>query len=581
MKFSYLASFAMVAVVLSSCGGLNKMKETVGTLKPTVTPEVLEMKGGKVEVAISGNFPPKFFNKKAILEVTPVLKYTNGETAYPTVAFQGEKVQANNKVIKYKEGGDYSLSGTVDYNKDMMVSDLILKLTASVKDKKVDWGTIKIANGVKATASLVVKDPKALTMKDNFQRVTGDSYEADIHYLMNKADVRPTELKKEEVKKLREYIKNAASDSQKRQLSNIVISAYASPDGPQNLNANLANDRKVSADKFLKEFINEKAAKKGKKASKKETLNSKMDSLFSMMSTPEDWDGFKDLMEKSDIKDKDLVLRVLSMYSDPDVREREIRNISKAFEEIADKILPQLRRSKMIAKINVIGKSDEQLKQLSASNPDSLNLEELLYAASLTKDNDAKLSIYQAAEKKYPDDVRIKNNLGYTYLQLNKIADAKSSFEAAKAIKDDDIIRNNLGCVALLEGDNKAAENLFTSAAAAGSAVNYNLGIVKIISGDYPSAVNYFGNANEVNAGLAKLLNGQYDAAITTLGNAPECSLGYYLKAVAAARSGNSDVMFSNLRSAVAKDASYKAYAQKDVEFLKFFNDATFKSIVQ
>jgi tetratricopeptide (TPR) repeat protein len=574
ITMNYVASFLTAAIVLSSCGGLNKMKETAGTMKPTVVPEILEMKGGQVEMTVKGNFPPKFFNKKAVLEVTPVLKYANGETAYQSKTFQGEKVEANNTVIKYKEGGAYEITGKVPYTEDMMLSELVLKLNASLKDQKVDFGTIPVGNGVKATSTLVQKEAKVLTLPDNFKRVTGSSYDAQILYEINKANIRSSELKKADVKGLDKYIKETTKNPNTK-LTGIQISSYASPDGPEKLNAKLADGRKTSADKFLVDQL------KKDKELKKTFTKSKIDSLFSLLSTPEDWDGFKTLMEKSTIKDKDLVLRVLSMYSDPEVREKEIKNISSAFEEIAEKILPQLRRSKMMVKVDLIGRSDEEIKKTAAGNPDTLSLEELLYAGNLIQDLNSKASVYQAAVKKYGNDVRGHNNLGVVYFKQGKIADAKAEFEAAKAISETDVVKNNLGAVALAENDNAKAEELFTSAMGAGEVVNYNLGIIKIIDGDYDKAVNYYGNACEFNAALAQLLSGKPEVAVKTLGCVKEeTPLVDYLKAVAGARTNNNDLMFSNLRNA-SKDAKLKARAVKDAEFFKFYKDETFLSIVK
>ncbi len=287
-------------------------------------------------------------------------------------------------------------------------------------------------------------------------------------------------------------------------------------------------------------------------------------------------------MEKSDIQDKDLILRVLSMYSDPNVREKEIRNISQAFEEIKVKILPELRRSKFVVNAEESGYSDEQLVELSSSNPDTLSLEELLYAANLVQDMNKKAEIYRKASAKYPNDVRSKNNLGYVLIALGQLDEAKTVLEEAKAIEDNNAVKTNLGAIALLKGDTATAEALLTAAISAGEAPNYNLGILNIIKGKYDIAISYFGNACDYNAALAKLLNKNYEAAINTIGCTKEESAKvYYLKAVLGARTENSDMVFNNLRTAVGMDVNLKAYAAKDVEFIKYFNDETFKSIIQ
>jgi tetratricopeptide (TPR) repeat protein len=568
-KISYLATL-LAAIVLSSCGGLNKMKDTASTVKYSVNPPVLESKAGEIEVTVSGKFPVKYFNKKAVLVATPVLKYAQGETAFKPYTVQGEAVQGNDKVVKYKEGGDFSYTDKIAYNPDMKVSQLEIRVKGTVKKTVVDFPAVKVGDGVIATEFLVVKDPRAISLKDNFQRVTPSSYETAINYVINKADVRPTELKKDEIKKFQASLAATQADSTQK-IKGIEISAYASPDGPMDLNEKLADKRKESASQYFT------------KEAKKDKVSKVADeSIFKYLTTPEDWDGFKALMEKSDIKDKELILRVLSMYTDPIVREKEIKNITAAFEEIKVKILPDLRRSKFKINVDKVGYSDEQLVAIGTSTPDSLKLEELLYTASLVPDMDKKLTIYQTAAKKYPEDFRAKNNVGYVLIQLNRASEAKASFDAAKQIQDNDVVKNNLGVVAFLGGDLKAAEELFTSAMGAGEVVSYNLGIIKIIQGKYADAINYFGNTFEVNAALAKLLAKQNDAALATLnGVKSEEAIVYYLRAIVGARTQNTDMLYNNLRIAAGKSAALKANAKIDMEFAKYFTEDTFKSIVQ
>ena len=571
MKNNKLSLFAtlLAAIVLSSCGGLNKMKDTAKTINYSVTPSPLEVKGGKIEVAVTGKFPAKYFNKKAVLEVTPVLKYDGGETALKPIKIQGESVQANNKVIKYTEGGSYSYSDTVSFKKEMMVSQLEIRVKATLGKSVADFAPVKVDDGAIATEYLVVKDPRAIALGDKFVRSTSDKFETDIKYMINQAEIRPAETKKDELKKFNETLKALDADP-KKEIKGIELSSYASPDGSLDLNEKLAGKRKESASKYFgKEF-------------KKAKYEKVKDELFTYLVTPEDWDGFKALLEKSDLKDKELILRVLSMYSDPNVREKEIKNISAAYDDLKIKVLPQLRRSKLSVNVMLNGKTDQELVAAAQSNPESLDVEEALFAGNLISDNNQKLALYQAAAKKFPSDVRPINNVGYISLKMNKVAEAKSAFETAQKIKDNDVVKNNLGVVALLEGDLKKAEDLFTAGLGAGEQVNYNLGIIKIIQGKYSDAINYFGNAAEINAALAKLLIKQNDQAMTTLnGVKSEDALVSYIRAIIGARTQNTDMLFTNLRIAAGKSAALKANAAKDLEFGKYFQDATFKSIVQ
>jgi tetratricopeptide (TPR) repeat protein len=352
----------------------------------------------------------------------------------------------------------------------------------------------------------------------------------------------------------------------------LEISAYASPDGALDLNTRLASQRQKSAEMYLAGQL-------------KKTKVEIADELMSMLSTPEDWDGFKKLMEASDIQDKEMILRVLSMHSDPVVREQEIKNLSAAFEVIAEEILPQLRRSKFTVSMEHIGWSDAELKDLWKSDPDKLALEELLYTATLMEDNDTKLAIYKKTTEAHPGCLRGHNNLGAILFEMGKVDEAAAAFKAAKAIKDLDIINNNLGAVALKKGDVAAAKEAFTASLAAGPKVNYNLGIVNIIEGDYQTAVNYFGSESSYNAALAKYLAGDDESAWRMIANMEmKGGMGYYLRAVIAAHQDKPDVALENLKLGVQNcmDPQWmKARAAKDLEFAKIMNDPGFQAIVQ
>jgi Flp pilus assembly protein TadD len=547
------------------------MVDNAETVNYEVTPSPLETHGGEVEVTIKTTFPEKYFNKKAVVEATPVVKYEGGQAEFESTTLQGEKVEANNKMIPYA-GGDYTYTGKIAYVPDMLSSDLVVEMTAQIKDKDpVMIPGVKIADGVIATSTLVQNKPKAILVGDNFQRVVPESYEADIHYVINKYNVRSSELKSDDVKDLKSKV-SEAKDNERIEIKGAKISAYASPDGEFDLNEKLSDNRSKSAKTYLNSVL---------KKSKVDGFNE--EGFLNMMSTPEDWEGFKALMEASDIQDKELILRVLSMYSDPAVREKEIKNMAEAFEEIKVKILPELRRSKMFVNVEKIGYSDEELAELVKSNPDTLNEEEILYAATLTDNNAEKLAIYKKAAENFPESFRAKNNTGYILMEQGKTAEAKAAFEEAKAIEENSVVKNNLGAVALAEGDLAAAEELFTSAMGAGDAVNYNLGIIKIKQGDYPAAVNYFGNKPSFNAALAQLLNGDTEKALTTLGEIGDTddAMVYYLKAVCGARAGREEVVLNNLRKAVELDGSLKAYAVKDLEFRNYAESEAFSGIVQ
>lgn len=560
----------LAAAVMTSCSGLNKMKKNSGLVKYEVIPKVLQTDAGLVNVTIKGVFPDKYFDKKTTLTATPVLTYTGGETAFDKVqVVQGESVQGNNQVITYN-GGNFTYTGVVPYKDAMKVSELMLQVKAKRGAKSVDFDPVKLADGVIATSTLVEKHGRAIMMKDNFVRVIPENQMADINYLINQYNVRPAELKAEDISKLKEYIKSVSTDPN-RQLKGVVVNSYASPDGTMKINEPLSANRGTSADKFLKnEFVKIEAAKAA--------------GFFDEKTTPEDWDGFKAEVEKSTLQDKDLILRVLSMYSDPDVREKEIKNMSAAFEALKTDILPRLRRSKMIVNVDKVGRSDEQILAQAKSDPSVLSLEEMLYAATLTTDANEQLKFYQAAAASDPKFIRAANDIGYTYMTLGKTDEAIAAFEKAKAIENNDVIKNNLGFASLVKGDLVKAEEYFNSMTSATPESKWGLGVIAITKGEYDKAVNYFGTEPCFNLALAQVLKGDVNKAKATLDSMKEmckCGKPSYLKAVVGARLDDKNYMLAGLREAIGFNADWKAYAKTDIEFAKYFNDDTFKSVVQ
>lgn len=560
----------MLGVLLSNCGKLILPPEY------KVTPNPLEMHADSVEVTISGTFPEKGLHKKAVAEITPVIKYKDGgEKALKSITLQGEKVEANNNVIAVA-GGSFSYNDKVAFEEGMRMSSLEVRASATKKSKTLTLDPINIAPGVIATPGLVMLDSRPILLGDNFVRITSESKGADIHFPINSSNYSGAELKAEDIKLLKDYIKEA-TENERRQFKGVKIEGYASPDGPQELNTGLAEKRAGTAKDLLgKEF--------------KKVEEAKDAAFFASSSTAEDWDGFKSAMQESSIEDKDLILKVLSMYSDADVREKEIKNISQVYTTLKSDILPKLRRSKMNVKVDVVGYSDEEIKAIFSVKPDSLKVEELLYAATLYTSLDDQLKVYKAFISTYPSDVRGPNNAGYCLLKQGKVGEAKKYFEDAKAIENSNsAVMNNLGAVAIREGEfDQAIEYLKSSGG--GAEVNYNMGIISVKRAglnsdayDYGEAVAKFGSDCSFNAALAKLLAGSVDQVVKTIDCAEnkDDAMMYYLKAIAGARQGDSDLVFNSLRVAVEKDASIGNKAKNDMEFGKYMEDDTFKSIVK
>ncbi len=574
MKRTRINLFATVALAafLASCSGLDKMKENAPEVNYTVTPEVLETHGGQVPVTIQVQIPGGYFDKKTELEATPVLVYEGGETAYSPYRLQGEKVDGNAKVISYSNGGQYTFEGTVDYNENMRVSDLVVRITASRGGNSIDFEPVKIAEGVIATSHLLGKKGAVAALgEDNFQRITPEDEEADIHYVIQRSNVRNSELSKEDIKALEDYVE-ATKEAEDKEFKGANISAYASPDGPIDLNTKLAKAREESAKKYLADYFKEA-----------EVEGADGDDFYELRNTPEDWDGFKKLVQESDIEDKDLILRVLSTHNDPEVREEEIKDMSATYEVLADKILPELRRSVLNVNVEVIGKSDDEISDLAENDPSELSEEEILYAATLTDDLDEQLEIYETALDQHSNSWRAQNNIGVVHYKNDDIEGAKAAFEKANDMKaNESVVVNNLGVMALYEDDVETAQEYFDSAAGAGSALDNNLGVLAIYNGDYDEAVRYFGNSNSCNAALAKILNGNYDSALATLNaNTKESGIKHYLKAIIGARQNDTDMLFEELPKAISLDPELKEVAATDMEFARYFEDSSFKEIVQ
>jgi tetratricopeptide (TPR) repeat protein len=564
----------ITAVALTSCTGLGKLVKNADKITYKVTPDPMEMHGDSITVNIAGTYPAKIFPKKATVTTTPVIKYNGGEKALKPVVLVGEKVAEAPKgstMISNSKGGSFSYTDKVAYTPEMKVATLEIKAGGAVKKKTKELPAKKVADGTIITPLLVKADDKAIIGKDNFQKVVPHNEMAQIFFVINQSQVRGSELNSAEMKALKSYISSAVMNPNIA-FKNMNISAYASPDGELTLNANLAENRAKESKKAFMAMFKDKKMK---------VEAGQKDEFYNIVTTAEDWDGFKKAMEASSIADKDLILRVLTMYPDGETREKEIKNLAKTYTEVADKILPKLRRSVMTLNVDVNSRTDEQITKLAASSPDSLSVEEILYAATLTQDINTKLDIYKKAEAKYASDWRTSNNVGMVYLMQNKLNDAEAEFKKADALMaNNPVVKNNLGIVARWKGDRKAAMDMYKSASAAGPDVTYNMGIIEIQNGNYAAAVADFGSNNSFNAALAKLLNGNPEGAMSTVDASPDkdAALSFYLKAIAGARQGKADVMNNNLKAAIQKDASFKQMAKDDAEFIKFRDNADFKA---
>lgn len=594
-SFKTLGLAIVTAVGLTACDGLAKLVKNADQITYRVTPEVMTVQGDSVTIAIKGTYPAKVFPKKATVVTTPVIVYNGGEKAFTPITLIGESVQGKGTKITNSKGGSFSYVGNpkIAYTPDMKVATLELRASGQMKTKTKSLPAKKVADGIITTPLLVKIDDKVLLATDTLQKSSLATKSVNIHFLIdesrvlgkaispaiasmyhyNNTAVALSASNEEQLNTFKSFVTEAKANGSV--LKGITVSAYASPDGELSLNTNLAEERATNSIKEMIKIFKEKNT---------QVDSATMESFYTKVTTAEDWDGFKTAMEASSIPDKDLILRVLTMYPDGETREREIKNLSATYTEVADKILPQLRRSVLTLNLEEKGKSEDQILKMASSTTDSLSVAELLYAATLTEDLNVKAEIYKKGVRMYPNDWKVLNNLGYVYVLQNQIDDAAALFQQADTLNvDNPIIKNNLGVIAHKKGNRKEAMTLFSSATSAGSEVSYNMGIIEIQNGNYPAAVTDFGDNNSFNAALAKLLNNGVDDAIAAIDNSNEKeeALSFYLKAIAGARKNSADVLVTNLKSAIEKDGSFKQMAIEDAEFIKFRENADFKAAVQ
>jgi tetratricopeptide (TPR) repeat protein len=475
----------------------------------------------------------------------------------------GEKATGSGQKIGYTSGGTFSYtSDKLFFENGFRKADLELRAVGSVKKKEKKFDPIKIADGTLATSLLVRNDEKPTMGADNFQKSYPANQTTHIYYAINQSNVRPGELKSDEMKSFNDFVKMNIN-SVWYKFNGINVSAYASPDGETDRNENLAKDRaKSGSSAVMGEF---------KKNKNKDNTFGKTNDQYTIGTTKEDWEGFKSLMEASTMTDKDLILRVLTMYSDADQRRKEIKNLSKTYTELADKILPKLRRSEITIMVDKISRTDDQITQLINTTPDSLSLEELLYGANLVNDVNTKVTVYKNAESRFGSDWRTSNNLGGAYLMQNNLTEAEEAFKRAdKVANGAPEVSNNMGIIEAKKGNRALAMELYKKANGLAEA-KYNMGIIDIREGRYADAVSNIGDFKGHNKALAQFLSGNAGSVAETIdgSNEKDQAYSYYLKAVSFARQGNNADAMTNLKTAIEKDAAWKAYAQEDCEFLK------------
>lgn len=549
-KKNLLFLSAASLLLMTSCSKLGPLSAD----NFTVVPNPLETQAGQVPATINGTFPEKYMKKKAVVTVTPELRYADGQVAKgQSATFQGEKVMGNDQTISYKVGGRYTMKTAFDYVPEMQKSEMYLTFDARIGKKQQKVPAVKVANGVIATSELYRKtlaSENGCIAPDTFQRVNEKKQEANIKFLINQANIRKSELKNNSVKEFVEMLKKINADREGFNVQNVEIQAYASPEGGVKLNDKLAGNRKNQSEKYVKNTL------------KQTKVNADIDAHY----TAQDWDGFQKLVAASNLQDKEVILRVLSMYEDPQEREQQIRNMSAGFRELADGILPELRRSRLIINYETIGRSDEQIKAQYSEDASKLSADELLYSATLDETPAKQEEIYKKTAETYPNDYRAYNNLAALALAKGDTAKAREYAQKAATLGNAPEAQANLGLLSLIDGKVQDAERAIAKSSGSES-VNQAIGTLAIAKGDYAQAEKAFAKVNSNTAALAQLLNKNYDAAAKTLDRVENPNaMTDYLHAVVAARRGNKFAASSYLKEALQKDPSLKQYAENDLE---------------
>ena len=594
-QLNLIVLFILSALLFSGCG-LKKMVKKYPEVKYEVKPEVLETHGGKVQVTVNGKIPPKYFHKKAMMEIVPVLQSDKGTIELKPIKLKGQKAQGEGTVINSKTGGSFSYTETFDYNPNFNSSVLYGNAKAQLKKKSVDMIQVKFADGIIYTSERVVIDPELVSQaapgtgtnvifaNHGYVKEVLISEEAVIYFELDRSDLSWRIPMNQDPKSKEQLIKFMDFVKKEYQVKELTLNAWASPEGEESRNSKLSEGRAKTAEKWYNDQINVFKKEKAKSLKIKERDVQLVLPAITPKANGEDWEGFMKAVEASNIKDKNAILNVVRSQADVARREQEIRNMTVVYKEIEDQILPPLRRATIKLTCLEPRKSDEEIATLATTEPEKLDNKEIFYAATLTNDLATKEKIYRNAIKVYPQDWRGYNDLASVLIITKNYSEAKTMAEKANTMSPNNgLVLNNLGVIAMINKDWASAKSYIESSQKNGVNQNYNMGVFAIKAGDYAKAISLFGSKTcDYNVALAQLLSANLSGATQNL----DClknktAASHYLAAIAAARSGNKANMLSNLKKACEMDASFKAQAKDDREFIKFFNDSEFLGAIR
>ncbi len=560
MKIIKIFCISFIIISITSCG-LTNMANKYNTVQYNVKPEILETHGGKISIKIDGKFPEKYFAKKATVEVTPVLVYNNGEESFKKITLQGEEANGGEKTIFYTNGGSFSYEDIIPYNNNMKDASLEIRATGEIitsSEKQVQvFPSVKIAHGTIVTPTRILNNEELANDNHKYEHETILEERATIYFLVNQSNIRTTEKSDEDIEKLKTFAGNGYKTH------SIEIVSYASPEGSVERNDNVSKNRMKSTEKYTKNLL------------KKLKVDGADDQeLYTKNSIGEDWDGFESIIKKSQLKDKRKINNLLNSIEDVEKREKELRDMTEIYDAVKNDVLPQLRKATIIIRAYEPKKTDEEIAILSSENPVELTIEELLFSATLTNEQEKQSDIYKAIIELH-DDWRAYNNLACIYIEQGKLDEAMQYLDKSEKVygnKKNDNILTNKGIIYSRKGNLEKAQQAFSQS----NTSELNQAILNIRKGEYDKAVRYFKNKSSYNAILAKIMNGDYN--VTCNENTAAC---YYLNAISSSRKGDVNATVDNLKKAISIDSSYKDEARIDLEFVNLRENEKFISLIQ
>lgn len=567
----------LVAVLFVSSCGFRQMVKNYDT-GVGYTPEVnpLENHGGQVAARVQGNILDGYFHRKAVLELTPVLKHEGGEEVFPTLTLRGSRTTTQGTMVNRDRASTFNLNNVVAFQPEMLASELYVRARIYREGREANATELaerKVADGVTNTSQMVMHDQIPALAPHGYEKETIITQSANVyfaymqHTLNTRLPLNRDAAAQAAITELEEFIKRGW------EIKSIEVNAWASPEGEVAFNEQLSERRSVTGERFANDMFRRLERQAGGPLARP---------ALTVQAKGEDFAGFMVKLEASNLPDKQAIANVINTQVAPAERERRIKDMTIIYAEV-EKILEPLRRAEIVVHCFEPKKTDEEIMALAVSDPAQLDEKELLYSATLIDNTDTQLTIYRSAMRLFPNSYKGYNNAATILINMGDNDAAARELERANQLSPGmPCVQNNLGILAARGGDDASAKSFYEAAKAQGLHTDYNLGIGLIREGVYQAAINGFtGVTCKYNVALAQLMNGNEDAALSTLNCAPESAHVSYLKAVIHSRKNNPGQVYENLGKAFQQDATLKAKAAKDREFVRLFTTTEFQNLVR